>query len=167
MKRDIEILKRFDQMSCGLRHDLFHGVSRSITKELLFMSVMLTSARRCAPISCFLESSDNLTTNSILPGRLPYLGCADGHSCLASVDGLRSTSSLPQRASSTSSLWTLSSISKQQCSRKIDRFSLPAFLDSAEQRNSEDVSLSMPGRTGENVSVDTLAVGMVISPGFT
>ena len=47
--------------------------------------------------------------------RLPYLGYAAGHSSLASVDGsrwsslassfLRSTSSLPQRASSTSSLW--------------------------------------------------------------
>ena len=156
MKRDIEILNRFTQISCGLRHDLFHGISRS-------------SARRCATISCSLESSDTLTTNSIVPGRLPYLVYAAGHSCLASVDGsrwssltsscLRSTSSLPQRASSTSSLWTLSSISKQQCSRKIDLFPLPTLLDSAEQRNSEDVSLSMPGRTSENVSVVTLAVG--------
>ena len=133
-------------MSFGLRYDLFHGKSRSITKELLIMSVTLTSARCCAPMSCSLESSDTLTTNSFLPGRLPYLVYAASHSCLASVDGsrwsslasscLRSTSSLPQRASSTSSLWTLSSISKQQCSMKIDL-----------------------GRTCEDVSVVILAVG--------
>ena len=72
---------------------------------------------------------------------------------------LRSTSSLPQRASSTSLLWTLSTISKQQCSMKIDLFPSPTFLDSAEQCNSEDVSLSMPGRTCEDVSVVILAVG--------
>ena len=56
MKRDVDILKRFTQMSCCLRHDLFQGVSES-----LIMSVTLTPARRCAPVSCLLETSDTLT----------------------------------------------------------------------------------------------------------
>ena len=63
MKRDVDILKRFTQMSCCLLHDLFQGISES-----LIMSVTLTSARRCAPLSCSLETSDTLTTSSILPG---------------------------------------------------------------------------------------------------
>ena len=63
MKRDVDILKRFTQMSCCLRHDLFQGISESI-----IMSVTLTSAKRCAPLSCSLGTSDTLTTSSILPG---------------------------------------------------------------------------------------------------
>ena len=96
-------------------------------------------------------------------GRLPFLGYAAGHSSLASVDGsrwsslassfLRPTSSLPQRSSSTSSLLTLSSTSKQQFSMKIDLFPSSTFLDSAEQSNPEDVSISMPGCTCKDVSV--------------
>ena len=63
MKRDVDILKRFTQMSCCLQHDLFQGISES-----LIMSVTLTSARRYAPLSCSLETSDTLTTSSVLPG---------------------------------------------------------------------------------------------------
>ena len=63
MKRDVDILKRFTQMSCCPRHNLFQGISES-----LIMSVTLTSARRCATLLCSLETSDTLTTGSILPG---------------------------------------------------------------------------------------------------
>ena len=59
MKRDVDILKRFTQMSCCLRHDLFQGISESI-----IMSVTLTSARRCALLSCSLEALDHLDNES-------------------------------------------------------------------------------------------------------
>ena len=62
MKRDVDI-KRFTQMSCCLRHNLFQGISDSS-----IMYVTLTSARRCATLSCSLETSDILTTGSVFPG---------------------------------------------------------------------------------------------------
>ena len=43
--------------------------------------------------------------------------------------------------------------SEQQFSKKIDLFPSSTFLNSVEQSNSEDVSLSIPGRTCQDVSV--------------
>ena len=48
---------------------------------------------------------------------------------------------------------------EQQCSMRIDLFPSSTFLNSVGQSNSEDVSLSMPGRTCQDVSVELAADG--------
>ena len=103
-----------------------------------------------------LSSTFGHGVSVLASGRLPYLGYAPGNLpswASRATSCLRSTSSLPQRASSTSSLWTTWNIPEQQCSMKIDLFPSSTFLNSVMQSNSEDVFLSMPGRTCQDVSV--------------